>query len=117
MNQNDSSGESPPPTVLAGLVGLVSLPAVHLALAPFATFLDIRWVGWLHLLLLAAVPMTVAFIILYRSSWHREFSKARRIVCLSASACLIYGIDLLTLALLVIVACLVVGLTRSIGGN
>jgi hypothetical protein len=114
MNPNEQTDKSTPPMVMAGLACLACLPVILLATLPIAWFPSIRWTGWV---LFTLIPISAAFFTLYLSSWHQEFSKARRISSMILSSCLIYCVDLVVVALLVGTGCLVLALTRVVGGN
>ncbi len=99
---------------MAGLACLISLPVILLATLPMARFHGIRWVEGV---LFTLIPLSIAFFTLYRSPWHLEFSKTRRIFSALASSCLIYCIDLLAISLLIIGGVIAISLTRVVGGN
>ena len=99
---------------MAGLACLISLPVILLATLPMARFHSVRWVEWA---LFTLIPFSAAFFTLYRSPWHLEFSKTRRILSALASSCLIYCIDLLAITLLITMGLVAIALTRVIGGN
>ena len=117
MNANDQTNGGTPPVVLATLGGLVSLPILHILTSPLGKVLNAHVAGWLFLGLFTVVPMSVAFLILYRSVWHREYSRSRRIASVLLSTCLVYCVDLMLAALLLLIACIMIGLTRAVGGN
>ena len=80
-----------PPFGLAGFACLVSFAVVYYS----AEFLHSQFVfGQGRLLVYLLTPIAVAFIILYRSSLHREFTVARRICALLLSACLVVGVTM-----------------------
>ena len=117
MNPGEQANEDAPPIGLAGVAGLIGLSAVGALLQLLTSHVAGRWAEWLFPVLFVTVPTAVAFLILYRSSWHREFCKARRILFMTGSAGLVFGADLLVAGLMMVILCLVIGLTRSLGGN
>lgn len=99
-NKNEQTEGGQPPIGLAGLASFGSLAAVYFAARPFIAFLD-RWeIQWL---LYISIPLVVPFIILYRSSWHRELPGVTRTLSIFLSSCIIYGVVLLASALAVAV--------------
>ena len=95
--------KSQPPIGIAGLACFGSLALVCLATRPFIGFLD-RWeIQWL---LYISIPIGVPFIILYRSSWHRELPGVTRTLSMFLSSCIIYGVVFLACALGVAIASL-----------
>ena len=95
----------------------MSLPVILLVSNPLISLLHARWAERLHLSLITFVPLAVAFFFLYRSSWHRESSTLRRILASLVSSCVIFGVDLVLVGILILLAGLVIGLGRSVGGN
>ena len=114
MDSDVPTEKSPSPVIMAGLACLISLPVILLATLPMARFHGIHWVGSV---LFTLIPLSTAFFTLYRSPWHPEFSKTRRIFSVLASSCLIYCIDLFAISLLIAVALIAITLTRVVGGN
>ena len=101
MSNNEQTEESQPPIGLAGLACFGCLAVVYLATRPFIGFLD-RWeIQWL---LYISIPIVVPFIILYRSSWHRELPSVTRTLSMILSSCIIYGVVLIAGALIVAIA-------------
>lgn len=117
MNANDQTNERTPPVVLAALGGLLCLPLIRLVTAPVGWFLHSHVADWLMFGSFVLVPTAVAFVILYRSSWHREYPLLRRIASVFFSSCAVYCVDLVIAAVLLLIACLMIGLTRVPGGN
>jgi len=62
------------------LLDWVASSVVHLIAIP-----------WIKLLVYAILPISVTFTILYRSSWHREISTAKRAGSLFFLSCAILG--------------------------
>ena len=117
MNANDQTNDRTPPVVLAALGALLCLPVIRLATSPAGRFLNAHLANWLIFGSCVLVPTAVAFVILYRSSLHREYPVLRRIVSVLLSSCAVYCVDLLIAGMLLLIACLMIGLTRSVGGN
>src|ERR1700722_10412730 len=109
MSLDEKSNGNPPPLVLAGFACLAALPLIHLAILPVARFIHVQWAEWLVFTL---IPASAAFTVLYFSSWHQEFSRARRIYSGIVSSCVIYCVDLLVAGVLIAMGCLILALTR-----
>jgi hypothetical protein len=78
---------SQPPIGVAGFACLVCLAVVYLATRPVVSWLDV-W--WARILIYSVIPISVAFFILYRSSWHQEWPRLRRILSMILSSCIIF---------------------------
>lgn len=117
MSNNEPMDKNVPPFFMAGLACLLCLPVMYLATRPLLWLLHERWTEWLLLTLFIAGPLTVTFIILYRSTWHQEFTRARRVLSMILSSCIIYGVDLLLLGFVITLGCVIFGLGRVLGGN
>jgi hypothetical protein len=91
-----SPEESQSPIALASLACFGSLAVVCIATKPFIEFLDIWKLQWL---LYISIPIVVPFIILYRSSWHRELPGVTRTLSILLSACIIYVVVVIVGAL------------------
>lgn len=78
---------SQPPIGMAGFACMVCLAVVYLAARPLMNWLDIWWAG---VLLCSVIPIAVAFLILYRSSWHRELPRVTRILSTILMSCLLF---------------------------
>ena len=106
--------KNPPPTVVAGLAGLVCLPVVFFSLKPLAIFPHLHrhaeLPGW------TLIPIAVVFAVLYRSSWHREFSRGRRIVSAVCLSCVIYCINWLVAAVIIMGGFVIIGLLPTMAG-
>ncbi len=72
--------------------------------------------GWVQLLVYAFVPMTIAFVILYRSDWHPEITGAAR-TCLLILLCGIIFIGVLIACgiMLCMGLYILIGLTTGFG--
>lgn len=117
MDDNETMDGKAPPFLIAGLACLLCLPIIYLATRPLIWLLQARWVVWPLFTLWTFVPVSAAFMVLYRSAWHREWPRNRRIFSMIFSSCVIFGVDLLVVIMLLAVGCLIAGLTRVMGGN
>jgi hypothetical protein len=85
---------------LALLACAVSFMFVYWAARPVVERLEV-W--WGELLVYALIPMAVTFIVLYRGSWHREITGARRTCSVLLLSCAILGGFLLAIGVSVAV--------------
>jgi hypothetical protein len=97
----------------AGLACLFCVPVLYLATRPVVRMVHLDWMVWPLMGLFIVVPLMVTFIILYRSGWHEERPKFRRIVSTIFSSCVIFGLDLVMVGVLLAVTCLLSGLVRG----
>ena len=117
MSLNGQINGRMPLFLIAGLACLFCVPVIYLATRPVIWLLHAQWIAWLLMGLFVLVPLSVTFIILYRSGWHEERPTFRRILSTAFSSCLIFGVDLLAVGALIAAACLIAGLARVMGGN
>jgi hypothetical protein len=117
MSRNEQMDENVPPLLSAGLACLACVPIVYLATRPIVWLTLVPGVQWLVVGLFTILPVSVAFIVLYRSAWHEERPRLKRIFSAMMSACIIFGVDLFAVGVLVVVGCLIAGLIRVVGGN
>ncbi len=117
MSRNGQMDDNMPLFLTAGLACLFCVPAIYLATRPVVWLLQAQWLAWVLPGLFILTPLSVTFIILYRSGWHEERPKFRRILSTTFSSCVILGVDLLAMGAVVAAACLVAGLARAMGGN
>jgi hypothetical protein len=94
LNHNDHPAEAQSPIRAAAVAALVSFIFIY--------WLDSRAMssfraGWAELLVYAFVPILLAFIILYRSSWHREMANSTRSFWAALVSCVIFGGVLLSI--------------------
>ena len=101
MSNNEQTEESQPPIGLAGLACFGTLAVVYLATSPLIGFQGIWGILWL---LDFFIPVLAAFVILYRSSWHRELPNVTRILSMMLSSCIIYAVVFIAGALIVAIA-------------
>lgn len=117
MSRNGEMNGNMPLFLTAGLGSLFCVPVIYLATRPVVWLLHMQWIAWLLAGLFILVPLAVTFIILYRSGWHEDSPKFRRILTTAFSSCVILGVDLIAVGALVAAVCLIIGLTRVVGGN
>jgi hypothetical protein len=109
--------ERMPLFLTAGLGCLFCMPTIYLATRPVVWLFHAQWLAWALPGLFLLTPLSVTFIILYRSGWHEERPKFRRVLSTAFSSCMILGVDLLAVAAIVAAACLITGLAKVMGGN
>src|ERR1700733_8075012 len=117
MDDNEIVDGKVPPFLAAGVVCLLCLPIIFLGTRPLIWLLHARGAVWPLFTLWTLVPVSAAFVVLYRSAWHREWSRSRRVYSMIFSSCVIFGVDLLVAVMLLATGCLIAGLTRVMGGN
>jgi hypothetical protein len=101
MNQNEQPSEVQSPTGVAAFVCLVSLAFLLSVARPAVSLLQV-W--WAELMVYALIPISVAFIILYRTRWHREMAKATRTLFLIWLSCIIFAAVLMLIGVVLISA-------------
>jgi hypothetical protein len=105
MNENEQTPEVQSPLrrdiVIASIASLVSLTIFFCAARPAVSKLQV-W--WAELLIYAFIPISVAFVILYRSCWHREIAGAARTCSLLMISCIILAGDLIAVGAMLFVA-------------
>jgi hypothetical protein len=106
MSNTEQTETSQPPIGIAGFSCFGCLAVVYLTTRPFIGFLDKWGIQWL---LYISIPILVAFIILYRSSWHRELPAVTRTLFMLLSAVIIFVAALLFAALLMAGVCMFIG--------
>ena len=87
LNHSHQSSKTESPVMVAGVVSFISFAFIY--------WLDGREVSslgiwWAETLFYACIPVVLAFIILYRSSWHREMSRSARATLIGLLSCLIF---------------------------
>ena len=98
MTQNDQPAEFQSPIGAASFACLVCLAFIYWLTRPAVMRLGI-W--WEELVVYALVPVSVTFVILYRSQWHRELARAARASWLVLLSCVIFCSDLLIIGLFI----------------
>ena len=116
VNNNEQTPEAQSPLqhafAIASVACFASLLIVCWAARPAADWLATTWAG---LLVYAIIPISVTFIILYRSCWHREILGAARTCRLLLLSCAILaGVSVATGVMLFILS---FGLMAMTGGN
>src|SRR5689334_15364145 len=76
LNHNDRPPEAQSPVQASAVAALVSFLAICWLDGGVVSAIG-AW--WAQLLAYAFVPILLAFIILYRSSWHQELGRASRV--------------------------------------
>ena len=117
MSCNEPMNGNRPLFVMAALAGLACLPIVYMATRPIIWLLPVPWAAWVLMPLFLVIPPMVTFIILYCSTWHQEWPRAKRIFSMAASSYIIFGVDLFVIGLIVVIGCVMLGLSRAIDGN
>jgi hypothetical protein len=79
---------------IASFACFVSLILIYWVTRPVVELFNI-W--WAELLVYGIIPTSAAFIILYRSSWHREMTGAARTGSLLLLSCVIFGCSLIVI--------------------
>jgi hypothetical protein len=107
------------PIVVASVTSLVSLVFFYWVARRAVSQLEVWWVEFLAY---AIIPMAVAFIILYRSCWHREITGAARTCSLLVLSGVIFGGDLIAIGAVLCLALLFIcmiafGANAFTGGN
>lgn len=116
MDDNEQTPEVQSPLqrviVIASIACFVSLTFIYWVARPAVELLEVRWV---ELLVYAIIPISVTFIILYRSCWHREITGAARTCSLLLLSCIILGGELIAIGFMLCMAwfCLI----AICGGN
>ncbi len=85
----------------ASVVCFVALALVYWAARPVVERLGVWWAKGL---VYAIIPVTVTFVILYRSGWRRETPGRARIGSLLLLACVIFGGVMLAVCVMVSLA-------------
>ena len=104
LDENEQPQRTQSPVGVCLLVCFVSLAVFYLLARPVVSRLHV-W--WAELLIYALVPTLVTFIMLYRSSWHREITGAARTLSVVLVSCIILGGALLAAVIFIIVGSLV----------
>ncbi|MGA2243837.1 MAG: hypothetical protein ABSH48_02465 [Verrucomicrobiota bacterium] len=100
LNHCDQPPEAQSPILSAAAAALISFVLVCCLDSHFVSSLRL-W--WAELLVYAAIPIMLAFIILYRSSWHQEMRRATRTLLLALMSCTIFGAAAIAVAITVVV--------------
>jgi hypothetical protein len=106
VENNKQTEASQPPIGIAGLACLICLAVIYFVANPVVSWLEVWWAA---VLIYSVIPISVAFTILYRSPWHREFAKPKRIFSMILSSCLIFCISFAVLGLIVALSAMFTG--------
>jgi hypothetical protein len=103
LNHSDQPPEAHSPLVASFVAALFSFALIF--------GMDSRFIGalpqwWAELLVYAVIPILLAFILLYRSSWHHEMRRATRALVLTVTSCTLFGAAVIVAALaLLVISC------------
>jgi hypothetical protein len=75
MNIDEQPSKLQPPYGIAIFASIASLAVVHFVFKSAIAWLEVWWV---ELFVYAFIPVSIIFVILYRSCWHRELTGATR---------------------------------------
>ncbi|MEI8288308.1 MAG: hypothetical protein WCH99_02455 [Verrucomicrobiota bacterium] len=109
-NDNGQTAASQPPIGIAGIASMICLAFIYAVANPVVNWLAVWWAG---LLIYSVIPILVAFTVFYRSSWHREQPKSRRILSLILSACLVFCVSFIAVVLIVALVAMFTGLAEG----
>jgi hypothetical protein len=87
LNHSHRSPESESPVVASAVVSFVSFVFIY-----WLDGRDVSSLGlwWAETLIYAFIPVLLAFIVLYRSSWHQEMRSSARAALMAILSCLIF---------------------------
>jgi len=103
LTRNDQPAEAQSPVQASGVTALVSFILVYWLDSRFVSSLG-TW--WAELLVYAFVPVLLAFIILYRSAWHRELTAVSRALLAGLFSCVIFAGVLLAIGVTMVLVAL-----------
>jgi type IV secretory pathway TraG/TraD family ATPase VirD4 len=105
MNDNEQTPEVQSPLqrvfITASIACFASLIFFYWVARPAVKLLEVRWI---ELLVYATIPISVIFVILYRSCWHREITGAARTCSLLLLSGIILGSELIATGIILCVA-------------
>jgi hypothetical protein len=104
LNHSDRPPKAQSPFVVSAAVSLAAFVVIYWLDSPQVSSLRVWWGQWL---VYAVIPTLLAFIILYRSSWHQEMRRAARTLLLALLSCLIFPGALLAAGVAVLLGVLV----------
>ena len=108
MNSNEPDPEEPSPLqrvfATASIVCFASLMIFYWVARPVIELLEVRWI---ECMVYSTIPITVTFIILYRSCWHQEIIGAARTCALLLLSGVVLGgvVSVMGIMLLVLMFC------------
>ena len=100
----------PSPEVQSPLQRVIAVASTASFVSLIFSFVAARWAvsqlqgWWVQLLAYAIVPVSVAFIILYRSCWHREIKGGARTCSLLLVSCAILAGDVVAVGVVICAA-------------
>jgi hypothetical protein len=100
----------PLPEVRSPLHRVIAIASTASFVSLIFSFVAARWVvsqlqgWWVQLLVYAVIPVAVAFVILYRSCWHREIKGAARTCSLLLVSCAILAGDVIAVGAVICAA-------------
>ncbi|HUC83562.1 MAG TPA: hypothetical protein VL970_00105 [Candidatus Acidoferrales bacterium] len=100
LNHSDQPPESQSPLLASTAAAVISFALLFWLDSRFVSSLQ-RW--WVELLAYAAIPIMLAFIVLYRSAWHHEMRRATRALLLAFTSCTIFGVAVVIAAVAMVV--------------
>lgn len=116
MNDNEQTSQDQSPLqrafTIASTACFVSLIIFYWVARPVVERLQVRWV---ELLVYAIIPLSVTFIILYRSCWHREITGAARTCSLLLLSCVILSCEFVAIGIMLCIG--LFGFNAITGGN
>jgi len=104
VNHGDQPATGHLPVAISAFACFVSWVFIYWVARPVVSLLQV-W--WAELLVYALIPILLAFIIQYRSCWHREITGAARTLFLILSSCMIFGGVLIASGIMIILGFLV----------
>ena len=122
MDDNEQTPEVQSPSqraiVIASIACFISLIIFYWVARHAVELLEVRWIEWL---VYAIIPISVTFIILYRSCWHREITGAARTCSLLLISCIILGGDLIAVGAMLCMAvsfiCMIAFCVNGVSGG
>jgi len=115
MDDNEQAPEVQSPLqrniAIASIACFVSLIFIYWVASPAVELFEVRWVEFL---VYAIIPISVTFIFLYRSCWHREITGAARTCSLLLLSCIILGGELIAIGFML---CMVMFCLNAISGG
>ena len=104
LSDNEQPRQVQSPVGVCSMACFVSLAFIYFAARPLVSRLQV-W--WAELLVYALIPTVLTFILLYRSSWHREITGAARTLSLALLSSVILGGVLIADTIFIILLALV----------
>jgi hypothetical protein len=115
MNEDEQTPSLDPSSeqsmVIVSLGCFISLTGFYWITRPLVLRLQI-W--WAELLIYSIVPISVTFILLYRSCWHSELLGWARTSCVLALSCIILAIELIIIGIII---CIIIFCVNAVSGG